>query len=372
MAHIRRKTLKTTTRVDGSLKRPRYAYQVRWIPIAGGNERSRQFSTYEHARQFKTQIENDLQTGTYIDPALARMSFHDYATTNLASRHNRERSRQRMESMLRVHVFPYIGKAPIGTIHRSDVQGVINQAVKTLASSTTRTLTGHIISIFNDAVRDHIIKVSPCSDLKYPEVITSQIIIPTTEEIYWIANSVPEQYRAAVWLAAGTGLRSGELRGLVYTSTAQVDGGIDFLHQMVRVRFQAERQPLKTAASRRDVPAAPVVLAKMASHLERFPPTLGKSLWPQNRSTFSHAIRSTLRDIGFAKGTGWHILRHFYASMLIRSGLDIKIIQVRMGHASITETMDTYGHLWPDNEDRSRDAVEAILGPHGEVREKSV
>jgi hypothetical protein len=54
------------------------------------------------------------------------------------------------------------------------------------------------------------------------------------------------------------------------------------------------------------------------------------------------------------KGTRFHDLRHFYASTLIAANLNPKVIQARLGHATITETMDTYGHLFPDAEDLGR------------------
>lgn len=57
-----------------------------------------------------------------------------------------------------------------------------------------------------------------------------------------------------------------------------------------------------------------------------------------------------------------HALRHFYASMLIRSGCSVKVVQARLGHASASETLDTYSHLWPDDEDRTRAAVDGLLG----------
>lgn len=57
-----------------------------------------------------------------------------------------------------------------------------------------------------------------------------------------------------------------------------------------------------------------------------------------------------------------HSLRHFYASLLIRHGESVKVVQPRLGHATATETLDTYSHLWPDSEDRTRDAVDAVLG----------
>jgi integrase len=44
-------------------------------------------------------------------------------------------------------------------------------------------------------------------------------------------------------------------------------------------------------------------------------------------------------------GTRFHDLRHFYASALIAANLNPKIIQARLGHATLAETMDTYGHL---------------------------
>lgn len=54
-------------------------------------------------------------------------------------------------------------------------------------------------------------------------------------------------------------------------------------------------------------------------------------------------------------------LRHFYASLLIDGGESVKFVQSRLGHASADETLNTYAHLWPDTEDRSRAAVQAGL-----------
>jgi len=49
-------------------------------------------------------------------------------------------------------------------------------------------------------------------------------------------------------------------------------------------------------------------------------------------------------------GTGMHDLRHFYASLLIRHGESVKVVQARLGHATAAETLDTYSHLWPDSD----------------------
>jgi hypothetical protein len=55
-------------------------------------------------------------------------------------------------------------------------------------------------------------------------------------------------------------------------------------------------------------------------------------------------------------------LRHYYASLLIRHGESVKTVQSRLGHASAVETLDTYSHLWPDSDDRTRDAIDSVLG----------
>jgi integrase len=49
---------------------------------------------------------------------------------------------------------------------------------------------------------------------------------------------------------------------------------------------------------------------------------------------------------------------HYYASLLIRSGASVKVVQARLGHASAKTTLDVYGHLWPDDENRTRRAVD--------------
>ena len=60
---------------------------------------------------------------------------------------------------------------------------------------------------------------------------------------------------------------------------------------------------------------------------------------------------------------GLHVLRHFYASLLINRGFPPKRVQSLMGHSTIKLTLDTYGHLWPDEAaDTARlEAAEAAL-----------
>jgi integrase len=60
-------------------------------------------------------------------------------------------------------------------------------------------------------------------------------------------------------------------------------------------------------------------------------------------------------------GFRYHDLRHYFASLLIASGTDVKTVQARLRHASAKTTLDTYGHLWPDRDESTRAAVDAVL-----------
>ncbi|WP_237394365.1 tyrosine-type recombinase/integrase [Mycobacterium paraintracellulare] len=75
-----------------------------------------------------------------------------------------------------------------------------------------------------------------------------------------------------------------------------------------------------------------------------------------------HKWRPAVAEAKLPAGTGFHALRHYYASLLIRHGESVKTVQARLGHASAVETLDTYSHLWPDSDDRTRDAIDSVLG----------
>lgn len=75
---------------------------------------------------------------------------------------------------------------------------------------------------------------------------------------------------------------------------------------------------------------------------------------PAGPWTIERAIRAAREQVGLPDGFSFHDLRHHFASLLIASGLDVKVVQARLRHASAKTTLDTYGHLWPDRDDSSR------------------
>ena len=96
--------------------------------------------------------------------------------------------------------------------------------------------------------------------------------------------------------------------------------------------------------------------------------TTGKGRWlfagegddPPHQNTVGYWWRKTLRDAGLT-GIKLHDLRHFYASGLIAAGCDVVTVQRSLGHAKATTTLNTYAHLWPTAEDRTRKAAESIM-----------
>jgi integrase len=84
---------------------------------------------------------------------------------------------------------------------------------------------------------------------------------------------------------------------------------------------------------------------------------------PTSTWAIERAIRAARPKItGLPEGFRFHDLRHYFASLLIASGLDVKTVQQRLRHGSATTTLNTYGHLWPDSDERTRAAVDEVLG----------
>ena len=80
---------------------------------------------------------------------------------------------------------------------------------------------------------------------------------------------------------------------------------------------------------------------------------------PIQQHPFSVVFSAARDRAGLPAWATPHMLRHYYASLLIRSGVSVKVVQARLGHAAPKTTLDVYGHLWPDDEDRTRRAVDS-------------
>ena len=113
------------------------------------------------------------------------------------------------------------------------------------------------------------------------------------------------------------------------------------------------------------IPLPDSVGEALAVHLERFgtgPDGLvftSATGAPLRRSTWGKAYKAAASTVGVDSST--HDLRHHCASVLISSGVSIKAVQRFLGHKNASETLDTYGHLMPGDDDRLRAAIDVAL-----------
>jgi len=87
---------------------------------------------------------------------------------------------------------------------------------------------------------------------------------------------------------------------------------------------------------------------------------VGSDGGPPHPQTVRNWWNQALEAAGLS-GIRLHDLRHFYASGLIAQGCDVVTVQRALGHANATTTLNTYSHLWPTAEDRTRKASEAMM-----------
>jgi integrase len=200
--------------------------------------------------------------------------------------------------------------------------------------------------------------------------------IPTPNEVRAIIAQLGSgRGRALLLTAIFTGLRASELRGLRWAD-------VDLLRNELHVRQRADRYGVmgapKSAGSRRTVPLLPMVTNALREWRLACP---GELVFPGDREQpismptlvrywQAAQIAAGVVTDGGAKYSGLHALRHFYASWCINRRADgglelpIKVVQGRLGHASIQMTADRYGHLFPRNDDSAELAAaeKAFLG----------
>lgn len=347
-------------------KRPDGRWRARYRDEAG-KEHARHFGRKVDAQRWLDEVTASVVTGQYVDPKAGRVTLEEYAERWRQIQAHRPTTREHVETMLRRHVYPTLGPRPLSSILPSDVQALVQQLP--LAPATVGVIHAILAGVMRSAVRDRKIVANPCDGTRLPKVERRQVVPLTTEQVEQLRDAMPPNLRALVTFAAGTGLRQGELFGLTVDRLDMLRRTVRVDRQLVNVRGQGRMlAPPKTVASVRTVPLPQVVVDATAAHLAEYPTATaagfvfgwnGDSL---SRSTFGTIWRPAADLAGIGKGDGIHTLRHYYASLLIRHGESVKTVQARLGHASATETLDTYSHLWPDSDDRTREAVDSVLG----------
>jgi integrase len=331
-----------------------------------GREHSKGFGRKVDAQRWLDEFTAAVVTGQYVDPKAGQITFRDYAERWRAMQVQRPSSQAHVETMLRRHAYPALGDRYLSAIMPSDIQAWVKGLQ--LAPATVGVVHGIVSTVMKAAIRDRRIVANPCDGSKLPKVQRKQVVPLATEQVAAVRDALPPQLQALVTLAAGTGMRQGECFGLTVGRVRFLERIVTVDRQLVTVQGRApELAPPKTQASNRTIPLPQVVVDALAAHLAAFPAGSDGLVFtlsgkPITRSVFGHKWRAAVETAGLPAGTGFHALRHYYASLLIRHGESVKTVQSRLGHASAVETLDTYSHLWPDSDDRTRDAIDSVLG----------
>ena len=200
--------------------------------------------------------------------------------------------------------------------------------------------------------------------------------LPTTDEVKAILEASSGPFRAFVALAAFGGLRLGEVAAL------QV-GDVDYLRGVVSVTRQVQRAGAGVVevrapkyGSERQVYVPRALTDLLAKHVAQYCPGDDPTRWmfegmkgnPPHQNSIGHLWRKACREAKVdgvegakVEGVTLHDLRHYYASGLIAAGCDVVTVQRALGHSKATTTLNTYAHLWPTAEDRTRKAAASMM-----------
>ncbi len=332
-----------------------------------GKQHAKHFPRKVDAQRWLDEVTTAVVTGMYVDPSAGKVTFAtfyaDWSTRQVWA----PGTRRAMDLAAGSVTF---GSLPLGTVRRSHVERwVKGMEVRKLAPGTVHTRMNNVRSVLRGAVGDKVIPSDPSKGVRLPRRrrAAAAMTVPTVAQVGQLLVVADGPFRAFIGLCAFAGLRLGEAAGV------QV-GDIDFLRRTLSVDRQIQRDGRgfevrePKHGSERTVYLAPDLVAMLTEHVRLHRPGDDPTRWlftgegqdPPHQNTVGHRWRATLKKTGI-EGLRLHDLRHFYASGLIHHGADVVTVQRALGHAQATTTLNTYSHLWPKAEDRTRAAAQSMM-----------
>jgi integrase len=264
-----------------------------------------------------------------------------------------------------------LGKKPLRSITKEDVQPIIDSLIESGAAASTvkqyRSILNHAFTLASETkLNDHALfsGPNPVKGVKVPKIVNDRERFLTAKEAGDLIKLAKKQrcrdLHDCIVLSLNTGLRLGELRRLHWPD-------VDMTHAILTVKEEAQRKPGGKV---------PLNKTALAIFKERraaskngavglvFPPILGED----SRTNLSHRFKALVDELGLNDGIApddrarrivFHSLRHTFASWLAMGGTDIYRINKLMRHKAITMTM-RYAHLIPD---ATRSAVHNLKPP---------
>ena len=348
------------------------------------------FPTKKAAQQAARLAEQMVADGSYIEPT--RQTLAEYLTTEwlpAVRSQVRPTTWGHYEGNVRRHVIPRIGGLLLNRVSATDLEALYADLLKGGRTDGSGGLSprsvGHVHRVLRkalaDAVRVGKLNRNAAALARPPSVPHQEMLVWSPEQLrQFIGHLQRTQNRLlALWLlAATTGLRRGEILGLRWQDV-DLDAGRVNIVQTLTVADRVVRfgEP-KTARGRRSLALDGVTVRALRVHRKQqaeerlawgpvwqdvglvFTREDGRHIdpyWP------THALHRLAREAGLPR-IRFHDLRHSYATAALAAGISPKVVSDRLGHATISLTLDTYSHVLPAHDQEAADRVAAlIVGP---------
>jgi integrase len=355
-----------------------------WVVAYTGQDRKRRIKSFarkKDADTFEATVNVDIRTGIHV-PDSQSIMVAEAARLWLESCEAADLEPTTVEAYrqhVALHIIPLIGAIKLSQLSVPMVRAFEDALRKARSPAMVRKLRSSLGSILADAQERGLVGQNVVRNLrihrrgkdgradKRKGKLKIGVDIPTPDEIRAIIAALDDRWRPLLLTTIFTGLRASELRGLRWSD-------VDLKRGELHVRQRADRfnviGRLKSEAGERTVPLPPMVINALRQHRLTCPKGNLGLVFPNGKGNVENYSNITKRGLfptliaagvvdakGNAKYTGLHALRHFYASWCINRRVDgglelpLKVVQARLGHASIQMTADRYGHLFPRGDD---------------------
>lgn len=337
-----------------------------------------------------------VNTGAYVKPVRLTMGeflrqwLDSYADTHTSVRTSREYRRK-----IEADIIPQLGSVPLTDLRPDHLQGFYAECLANGRKRTTGGLSGRTVlqlhRIINEAlkhgVRWGLIERNVALAVDPPRAEHREMAVLDAEGVALALETLEgTPWHLVVYMAVSTGMRRSELLALRWSDVDLTFASLSVvrtIHQLPGGEVVFARP--KTAKSRRRVALAPMTVLQLRAHRERQEAertTLGMAInqddlvfaqhdgLPMHPDSLTGVWVNTARAIGRPE-VRLHDLRHTSATLLLQQGIHPKVVSERLGHASVTITLDTYSHVLPGMQDEAASAIEDALAV-GRIREQSI
>lgn len=277
----------------------------------------------------------------------------------------------RYESVITHHINARIGGLKLNRLEFGHVEGLLTDLDRDGVSARNRQLARIVIvAACNYGVRRKWLPYNPAVGTERPRSKHREMQVWDQPQISKFWKATEGDRLAALWVVAlSTGMRQGELFALRWSDINFDDSMLTVRRSLDETRGTFTVKETKTGGARRiDLP--PQAIEALKSHRKAmlaeghidgpvFCDRDGRWLRKSNvyRRLFQPAVvRAGLPQIRF------HDMRHTHASLLLQSGVNVKVVAERLGHSSPTVTLNTYAHTMPTMQKAAAEQFSKLFG----------